>query len=236
MTTDVPATASQRIVAEAAGEGARPRVQRACQAALFLEHPPVAKHQPHQGHEIGRRPVAVHEGLAEANVAAGQRPKEEPIVVHRQRRIQLAGITESIRAVRAPHGQHAARQAAEAREKRCLRPVRQHRPCSVHDSAGTARPAAHAARSPTPFAVTRDTTGAPFHHSFTACQWICAITHAVTAGCHQHAPHFRCAPRAAFERQRRVEADCACAAGLHVSDEAGGWRSERERVVRNRPA
>ena len=52
----------------------------------------VAQHQPRQRHQIRRRPVAVHEGLADADVAAGERAQEEPLVVDDQRRIQAVAI------------------------------------------------------------------------------------------------------------------------------------------------
>ena len=170
MPTDVPAAPGEGVVPEAAGEAARQPVQRAGEAALPVERPPVAEHQPHQGHQIRRRPVAIHEGLAEADVAARERPQKEPLVVDRQGRVQLARIPEPVRAVRALHGQRSAGHAVETREKRRLRPLRQHAPHSIHEPARTAGAAARAARSPTPSAVTRGTTGTPFHHNFSASQ------------------------------------------------------------------
>ena len=87
---DVAPAAGEGVVAQAARDAARQPVQRAGDAALAVEHAAVAQHQPRQRHQIRRRPVAVHEGLADADVAAGERPPEEPLVVDRQRRIQLA--------------------------------------------------------------------------------------------------------------------------------------------------
>ena len=142
MPVDVPATAGEGIVAEAARDAARQPAQRASHAALPLEHPTVAQHQPHQGHQIRRRPVAVHEGLAEADVAAGERPQEEPLVVDRQGRIQLARLPVPVRAVGALHGQRSAGHAAEAGEKRRLRPLRHHAHRSITESV---RPAVSAA-------------------------------------------------------------------------------------------
>ena len=99
MPVNVPPAAREGIVAEAAGDAARQPVQRTREAALPLEDPAAAQHQPHQRHHIRRRPVAIHEGLADADVAAGERPQEEPLVVDRQRRIQPAIIPERVGAV-----------------------------------------------------------------------------------------------------------------------------------------
>ena len=148
--TDVPAAAGEGVVPEAARQPAGEPVQRAGDAALPLEHPPVAEHQPHERHEIRRRPVAIHEGLAEADVAARQRAQEEPLVVDRRRSHPARRSPEAIRAVRALHRQRSARHAVETREKRRLRPLRQHAHHSIHEPARTAGAAACAARSPTP--------------------------------------------------------------------------------------
>ena len=59
----------------------------------------VAQHQPRQRHQIGRRPVAVHERLADADVAAGQRAQEEPLVVDDERRVELVAVAEPVGAV-----------------------------------------------------------------------------------------------------------------------------------------
>ena len=114
MPMDVSATPGEGIVPEAARDAARQPAQRPSDAALPLEHPTVPEHQPHQGHQLRRRPVTVHEGLAEANVVARQRPQKEPLVVDRQGRIQLARLPVPVRAVGALHGQRSAGHAAEA--------------------------------------------------------------------------------------------------------------------------
>ena len=69
MPMDMPAAAGEGIVPEAARDAARQPAQRARHSALPVEHPTVAQHQPHQRHQIGRRPVAIHERLADADVA-----------------------------------------------------------------------------------------------------------------------------------------------------------------------
>ena len=66
---DVPAAAGEGVVAQAARDAAGQAAQRAGDAALVLEHPTVAQHQPGQRHQVGRRPVAIHERLADADVA-----------------------------------------------------------------------------------------------------------------------------------------------------------------------
>ena len=142
MPMDVSATPGEGIVPEAARDAARQPAQRASEAALPLEHPTVPEHQPHQGHQLRRRPIAVHEGLAQADVAAGERTQEEPLVVDRQGCIQLARLPVSVRAVGALHGQRSAGHAAEAGEKRRLRPLRHHAHRSITESV---RPAVSAA-------------------------------------------------------------------------------------------
>ena len=93
---DVPPAAGEGVVAQAARDSAGQAVQRAGDAALVLEDATVAQHEPGQRHQVGCRPVAIHERLADADVAPGERAQEEPLVVHDERRVEIIIVAESI--------------------------------------------------------------------------------------------------------------------------------------------
>ena len=209
MPMNVPPAAGEGIVAEAARDAARQPVQRASDAALSLEHPTVAQHQPHQRHQIGRRPVAIHEGLADADVAAGERPQEEPLVVDRQGRVQLASRPRT-----GTCGRGTPRSAF-----RRVRPPRPERNAVfahcvtmlIAPSPNRSEPAvsaAYAARSPTPSRVRRRTTR---HTLPPQLQRLPVDARHDVRGhrrmADERAPDLARAPGPSFERQRRVEAD-----------------------------
>ena len=133
MPMNVSATPGEGIVPEPARDGSHQPTERSGEAGLSLEHPTVPEHQPHQGHQFWRRPVTIHEGLAEADVVTHQRPQKEPLVVDRQCRIQRARLSVPVRAVGALDGQRAASHATKPGEKRRLRPPPPHAPHSLHE-------------------------------------------------------------------------------------------------------
>ncbi len=180
MLADVTPAAGQRVVAQTARQCSGETAYGARQTALRFEDAAIAEHQSRQGDQIRRRPVAVHERLAEPDVPAGQRAEEEAIVPDDQRRIELAAVAERIDLSGALEPQRPAADAFEAGEERRPGPGRDHCTCSM--SVRVLIAASGAARSPTPSAAARGTIGAPFHHSRSACQWMPATTVAVIAG------------------------------------------------------
>ena len=132
---DMPPAAGERVVAQAARDSAGQAVQRARDPALVLEHATVAQHEPRERDQIGCRPVAIHERLADADVAPGQRAQEESLVVHHDRRVEIIIVAESIGAVGTFQGQRSAAQTAQAIQKRRFRPLRDHAHRSINGSA-----------------------------------------------------------------------------------------------------
>ena len=222
MPADVPAAPGDGVVPEAARQPAGEPVRRAGDAMLPVERPPVAEHQPHERDEIGRRPVTIHEGLAEPDVAARQGPQKEPLVVDRDGRIQVARLPKAIRAVGALHGQRSTRHPVQTREKRRLRPLRQHARHSIPEPVRTAGAAACARTFA--YAVSRETRHD--RHPFPPQLQRLPVDrrhHARGHGgiAHQRAPDLGRVPGAAFERERRIEADRGRLAGLACGPRGG---------------
>ena len=131
---DMPPAAGEGVVAQAARDSAGQAVQCARDAALVLEDVTVAQHEPGERHQIGCRPVAIHERLADADVAPRERAQEEPLVVHDEGRVEVIVGAESIHAVGTFQGERSAAQPAQARQKRRLRPLRDHAHRSINES------------------------------------------------------------------------------------------------------
>ena len=163
----VPAAAGDRVVAQAAGERAGKGLQPRREAGAAVEHPAVAEHETAEGDQVGARPVAVHIGLADADVGADQRAAEETLVAYRENGVDVRGPAEPVRPVGAFETQRASLEPFEPRKHGRSRPAIHHRIGSVTAAA----PAAHGASCPiSPLRVGLGTRGTPFHQSLSACQ------------------------------------------------------------------
>src|SRR5579883_483560 len=63
-------------------EPQRERAKGAEETAAGREHPQIAYEKPHKRHEVGRGPVAIHVGFADADVATGNRATEKAFVLN----------------------------------------------------------------------------------------------------------------------------------------------------------
>ena len=208
MPADVPAAPGDGVVPEAARQPACEPVRRAGDAMLPVERPPVAEHQPHERHEIGRRPVTIHEGLAEADVAARERPQKEPLVVDRDGRIQVARLRRTDTC-----GRGTPRSAFRPSPRSDLRETPSSPTASacssLHPRTGPDRRRGRVCRT-FAYAVSRDTRH-DRHALPPQLQRLPVDRRHHPRGhrgiAHQHPPDLGRVPGAAFERERRIEAD-----------------------------